>query len=128
MRSRFCVATDKDDAPHQHPFFAMETGTFAPKRRTSPCSPSLASRRATLGGQHQQELDLVSMFKDVAGAYVAQASSPAKVRHLVDRAARIALSRRTVTAIILPNDLQDEAYEDPPTAIWITPRNWRDRR
>jgi pyruvate dehydrogenase (quinone) len=56
------------------------------------------------------------MFKDVAGAYVAQASSPAQVRHLVDRAARIAQSRRTVTAIVLPNDLQDEPYEDPPRA------------
>jgi Thiamine pyrophosphate enzyme, N-terminal TPP binding domain len=59
--------------------------------------------RNALGGQYQQELDLVSMFKDVAGAYVVQASSPAQVRHLIDRAARIALSRRTVTAIILPN-------------------------
>jgi pyruvate dehydrogenase (quinone) len=72
--------------------------------------------RNALGGQYQQELDLVSMFKDVAGAYVVQASSPAQVRHLIDRAARIALSRRTVTAIILPNDLQDEPYEDPPRA------------
>ena len=43
--------------------------------------------RNALGGQYQQELDLVSMFKDVAGAYVAQASSPAQVRHLIDRAA-----------------------------------------
>jgi pyruvate dehydrogenase (quinone) len=56
------------------------------------------------------------MFKDVAGAYVQQASSPAQVRHLIDRAARIALARRTVTAVILPNDLQDEPYEDPPRA------------
>jgi pyruvate dehydrogenase (quinone) len=38
------------------------------------------------------------------------------VRHLIDRAARIALARRTVTAIVLPNDLQEEAYEDPPRA------------
>jgi pyruvate dehydrogenase (quinone) len=64
----------------------------------------------------KQELDLVSMFKDVASAYVAQASSPAQVRHLIDRAARIALARRTVTALVLPNDLQDEAYQDPPRA------------
>jgi len=73
--------------------------------------------RNALGGQYQQELDLVSMFKDVvASAYVAQASSPAQVRHLIDRAARIALARRTVTALVLPSDLQDEAYEDPPRA------------
>ena len=70
--------------------------------------------RNALGGQYQQELDLVSMFKDVASAYVAQASSPAQVRHLIDRAARIALAKRTVTAIVVPNDLQDEPYQDPP--------------
>lgn len=72
--------------------------------------------RNALGGSYQQELDLVSMFKDVAGAYVAQASSPAQVRHLIDRAVRIALARRAPTAIILPNDLQEEPYEAPPRA------------
>jgi pyruvate dehydrogenase (quinone) len=72
--------------------------------------------RNALGGHYQQELDLVSMFKDVASAYVMQASSPAQVRHLIDRAVRIALARRTVTAIVLPNDLQEEAYEPPPRA------------
>lgn len=72
--------------------------------------------RNALGGHYQQELDLCSMFKDVAGAYVEQAATPVQVRHLVDRAARIALARRAPTAILLPNDLQDEAYEDPPRA------------
>jgi pyruvate dehydrogenase (quinone) len=56
------------------------------------------------------------LLKDIAGAYVVQASSPAQVRHLVDRAVRIALAQWTVTAIVLPNDLQDEAYADPPRA------------
>lgn len=72
--------------------------------------------RNALGGQYQQELDLVSMFKDVAGAYVMQASSPAQIRHLIDRSIRIALARRTPTVIILPNDIQEEPYEDPPRA------------
>ncbi len=69
--------------------------------------------RAALGGHYQQELDLVSMFKDVAGAFVEQASVPSQVRHLVDRAVRTALSERKVTAIVLPNDLQGLAYEAP---------------
>ncbi|MGY3447150.1 thiamine pyrophosphate-dependent acetolactate synthase large subunit-like protein [Bradyrhizobium sp. USDA 4473] len=56
------------------------------------------------------------MLKDVASACVAQASSRAQVRHLIDRAARIALARRTVTAVILPNDLQVKDCEDPPRA------------
>ncbi len=70
--------------------------------------------RNALGGHYQQELDLVSLFKDVAGAYVQQASTAPQVRHLVDRAVRIAVARRTVTAIVLPNDLQEAPYEEPP--------------
>ena len=70
--------------------------------------------RDALGGHYQQEVDLVSLFKDVAGAFVQQASSPAQVRHLVDRAIRIAVGDRRVTAIVLPNDLQELAYREPP--------------
>ena len=32
---------------------------------------------------------------------------PAQIRHLVDRAMRIAKAERTVTCIIIPNDLQE---------------------
>ena len=71
--------------------------------------------RAALGGHYQQEVDLESLFKDVAGAFVQQASTPAQIRHLIDRAMRIATSDRKVTCIILPNDLQEEkAVETPP--------------
>jgi pyruvate dehydrogenase (quinone) len=70
--------------------------------------------RNALGGHYQQEVDLVSLLKDVAGAFVQQASTPAQVRHLVDRAIRIAIGERRVTAIVLPNDLQEMPYEDPP--------------
>ena len=69
--------------------------------------------RDALGGQYQQEVDLVSLLKDVAGAFVHQASSPAQVRHLVDRAIRIAIGERRVTAIVVPNDLQEMPYEEP---------------
>ena len=54
------------------------------------------------------------MFKDVAGAFVQQASSPAQVRHLIDRAIRIALGDRRVTVVVLPNDLQEKSYRGPP--------------
>jgi pyruvate dehydrogenase (quinone) len=70
--------------------------------------------RAALGGHYQQELDLVSMFKDVAGAFVQQASTAPQVRHLIDRAVRVAKAERRVTALVIPNDLGDEPYEDPP--------------
>src|SRR5205814_5349713 len=62
--------------------------------------------RASLGGSYQQEVDLLSLFKDVAGEFVQMATEPAQVRHIVDRAMRIAKAERTVTCIILPNDLQ----------------------
>jgi pyruvate dehydrogenase (quinone) len=70
---------------------------------------------ACLGGSYQQEVDLISLFKDVAGEYVHMASSPDQVRHLIDRAVRIAQAERTVTCIILPNDVQEmKAVERPP--------------
>ena len=73
------------------------------------------SARAALGGSFQQEVDLISLFKDVAGDYVHMASTPEQVRHLVDRAVRIAKAERTVTCIILPNDVQElDAVEKPP--------------
>src|SRR6476619_2554033 len=60
--------------------------------------------RAALGGNYQQEVDLISLFKDVAGEYVHMCSDPRQTRHLIDRAFRIAQAERTVTCIIFPND------------------------
>src|SRR5881392_3253347 len=71
--------------------------------------------RAALGGDYQQEVDLISLFKDVAHEYVHMAMEPAQIRHLIDRAIRIALAQRTVTCVIVPNDLASmEAVETPP--------------
>jgi pyruvate dehydrogenase (quinone) len=69
--------------------------------------------RTCLGGNYQQEVDLVSLFKDVAGDYVHMATVPSQIRHLVDRAIRTAKAERTVTCLIVPNDLQELAYEEP---------------
>ncbi len=46
-----------------------------------------------LGGTYQQEVDLISLFKDVAGDYVHMCSDPAQITHLIDRAIRISLAR-----------------------------------
>src|SRR5512140_1315152 len=70
--------------------------------------------RAALGGSYQQEVDLLSLFKDVAHEYVQMVVVPAQVRHVVDRAVRIAQSERTVTCVIVPNDVQSEPVEEPP--------------
>ena len=63
--------------------------------------------RMAMGGNFQQEVDLVSLFKDVAGDYVHMATVAPQIRQLVDRAVRIAKAERTVTCIIIPNDLQE---------------------
>jgi len=72
-------------------------------------------QRSALGAHYQQEVDLVSLFKDVAGEFVQMATDASQVRHLIDRAFRIARARRCVTCIIVPNDLQEEdAVPNPP--------------
>ena len=76
--------------------------------------------RTAIGAHYQQEVDLQSLFKDVAADFVALASVPGQVRHLIDRAVRIAATRRTVTCVILPNDLQELPYQDPPVAHGTT--------
>ena len=71
--------------------------------------------RMALGGNYQQEVDLQALFKDVAHEYVHMATDAAQIRHLVDRAHRIALDQRAVTCLIIPNDLAEEdAVPDPP--------------
>ena len=73
--------------------------------------------RAALGGDYQQEVDLISLYKDVAHEFVHMVSDPRQVRHLVDRAVRIAKVERCVTCIIIPNDVQElDAVEKPPRA------------
>jgi pyruvate dehydrogenase (quinone) len=72
---------------------------------------------SALGGDYQQEVDLQTLFKDVAREYLQMASSPDQMRHLVDRAMRIAIAERTVTCLIVPNDVQElDAVETPPRA------------
>ncbi|MGI5229786.1 thiamine pyrophosphate-requiring protein [Actinoallomurus sp. CA-142502] len=77
--------------------------------------------RSAMGGNYQQEVDLLSLFKDVASAYVQMATVPAQLPNLIDRAMRIALADRTPTAVIIPADLQEEAYEGPSHAFKNVP-------
>ena len=106
-----CIATSGPGATH------LITGLYDARLDHMPVLAIAGQQsRNALGGHYQQEVDLLSLFKDVAGAFVQQASTPAQVRHIVDRAIRTALGERRVTAIVLPNDLQDAQYEDPPRA------------
>jgi len=75
--------------------------------------------RSGLGASYQQEVELQNLFQDVA-EYVGMASVPEQVRHLIDRAVRIAHTKKAVTCVILPNDLQELDYRDPPLAHGAT--------
>jgi pyruvate dehydrogenase (quinone) len=77
--------------------------------------------KTAMGSEYQQEVDLHSLYKDVASEYLVTLMDPAGVRHAVDRAVRGALGARTVTALILPKDLQEEkAVEQPPHEMNFT--------
>jgi len=67
-----------------------------------------------LGGNFQQEIDLNSLFKDVASEYVQVCMTPEQIEHLIDRAIRIAKATRSPTCIIVPNDIQESEYTPPP--------------
>jgi pyruvate dehydrogenase (quinone) len=82
--------------------------------------------RTVLGASHYQEVDLTGLFKDVAGEYVQMAVHAAQVPHLVDRAARIALAERTVTCLIIPNDLQEREVVAKPSHAPVRARTSTD--
>jgi pyruvate dehydrogenase (quinone) len=105
-----CVATSGPGAIH------LLNGLYDARLDHQPVLAIVGQqKRAALGGDYQQEVDLLSLFKDVANEFVHMATTPAQVRHLVDRAMRIARDRRTVTCLVFPNDVQDmKAVEQPP--------------
>jgi len=105
-----CMATSGPGAIH------LLNGLYDAKLDHQPVVAIVGQQAQTaLGGSYQQEVDLVTLFKDVAHEYVEMAARPAQIRHLIDRAVRIALSERTVTCLIVPNDLAAEnAIETPP--------------
>ena len=106
-----CLATSGPGAIH------LLNGLYDAKLDHQPVVAIVGqSARSAIGGRFQQEVDLLSLFKDVAHEYVETASVPAQMRHLVDRAVRIAKTERTVTCIIIPNDLQEMDAQEPARA------------
>ena len=71
------------------------------------------TNRSAMGGAYQQEVDLLSLFKDVAHHYVQMATVPEQLPNLLDRAIRTALTHRAPTCIIIPADVQDLPYSPP---------------
>jgi pyruvate dehydrogenase (quinone) len=105
-----CLATSGPGAIH------LLNGLYDAKLDHQPVLAIVGQQaRSALGGEYQQEVDLVTLFKDVAHEFVQMATDASQIRHLVDRGCRVALAERTVTCIILPNDLASEkAVPAPP--------------
>ena len=103
-----CMATSGPGAIH------LLNGLYDAKLDHQPVVAIVGQSATTaMGGSFQQEVDLNSLYKDVAHEYVHTLMDPSQTRTLVDRAIRIAKVERTVTCIIVPNNLQDEKYEEP---------------
>src|ERR1700722_12682339 len=97
-----CLSTGGPGATH------LLTGLYDGKLDHAPVLAICGQAEATVrGASYQQELNLDRMFADVAG-FVQEATSPAQVRHLLDRCVRVAKASNTPSVIILPKDIQDE--------------------
>lgn len=104
-----CMATSGPGAVH------LLNGLYDAKLDHQPVVAIVGQQaRNSLGAHYQQEIDLISLFKDVANEYVQMATTAASVRHLIDNAMRIAIAMKTVTCLILPNDVQELEAEDAP--------------
>src|SRR4051812_40267603 len=79
------------------------------------------TNRTAMGGSYQQEVDLISLFKDVASDYVQMVTVPEQIPNVIDRALRVADSRRAPTAIIIPNDVQELPYAAPTHEFKMVP-------
>src|SRR4051794_26246598 len=104
-----CLATSGPGAIH------LLNGLYDAKLDHQPVVAIVGQQASmSLGASYQQEVDLVSLFKDVASEYVQMATTPAQVTHLIDRAVQIARATRSPTCVIVPNDVQEEDAEEPP--------------
>ncbi len=111
-----CIATSGPGAIH------LLNGLYDARLDHQPVVAIVGQQATTaLGSSYQQEVDLVSLFKDVAGEYVTMITTPEQLDVSVDRAMRIAAAERTVTCLIVPNDVQEQDAVDPPHAFKVAP-------
>jgi pyruvate dehydrogenase (quinone) len=104
-----CMATSGPGAIH------LLNGLYDAKLDHQPVVAIVGQQKTvSMGANYQQEVDLNTLFKDVASEFVQVCASPSQIRHLIDRAVRIAKAARSVTCVIIPDDIQEQPYQDPP--------------
>ncbi|KUM79329.1 thiamine pyrophosphate-requiring protein [Streptomyces griseorubiginosus] len=79
------------------------------------------THRTAMGGSYQQEVDLHTLFKDVASEFVETVTVPEQLPNVLDRAIRTAYARRCPTAIIIPGDVQELDYAPPTHEFKMVP-------
>src|SRR3954449_5381285 len=103
-----CMATSGPGAIH------LLNGLYDAKLDHQPVVAIVGQQKTmSLGSNYQQEVDLGTLFKDVASEFVQICMSPMQARHLIDRAIQIARASRSVTAVIFPDDVQEAEHEEP---------------
>ena len=104
-----CMATSGPGAIH------LLNGLYDAKLDHRPVVAIVGQQvRMALGSSYMQEVDLLNLFKDVASEYVQYCMAPEQAQHLIDRAIRIAKATRSVTCIIVPDDVAESEHQDPP--------------
>jgi pyruvate dehydrogenase (quinone) len=104
-----CMATSGPGAIH------LLNGLYDAKLDHQPVVAIIGQqKRMSLGANYQQEVDLNTLFKDVASEYLMTVMDPTQARHVIDRAFRIAMSSRHPTAVIVPEDVQEAEHQEPP--------------
>jgi pyruvate dehydrogenase (quinone) len=79
------------------------------------------TNRSAMGGSYQQEVDLLTLYKDVASDFCEMVTVPEQLPNVLDRALRTAMARRSVTAVIIPADVQELDYSPPEHAFKMVP-------
>ncbi|MFF9644968.1 thiamine pyrophosphate-requiring protein [Kitasatospora aureofaciens] len=115
-RTGVCVATSGPGAIH------LLNGLYDAKLDHVPVVALVGqTNRSAMGGSYQQEVDLLSLYKDVAADYCQMVTVPEQLPNVLDRAMRTAAARRTVTAVIVPADVQELDYSPPEHAFKMVP-------
>ncbi len=111
-----CVATSGPGAIH------LLNGLYDAKLDHVPVVAIVGqTERSAMGGSYQQEVDLISLFKDVCSDYVQMCTVPEQLPNLIDRAIRVAVSERAPTCLIFPSDVLDLPYSPPQHAFKQVP-------
>jgi pyruvate dehydrogenase (quinone) len=79
------------------------------------------TERSAMGGSYQQEVDLLTLFKDVCSDYVQMCTVPQQLPNLIDRAIRVAITQQAPTCLIFPSDVLELEYEPPGHAFKQVP-------